>query len=118
MYHMQAEKMEMELAGLSRSAPREVLVQYREKILDYRKRYEKYEQEKAEIEVAAKNLEKVRDESQLHAKAFGVAVIYLQIAILLSSIAGLLKKKPVWYVGLATGSIGLVFFANGFWLFI
>jgi hypothetical protein len=45
-------------------------------------------------------------------------VIFFQIAILLSSIAALMKKKPVWVLGLITGAIGIVYFANGFWLFI
>jgi len=43
-----------------------------------------------------------------------VAVIWLQIAILLSSIAALLKKKPLWLIGLAAGIVGLVYFGNGF----
>ena len=47
----------------------------------------------------------------------GLAVIYLQIAILLSSIAALLKKPFIYWVGLAVGVVGLVYFANGFFLF-
>lgn len=118
MYQMQAEKMEMELLGLPRTTSKEVLTTYKDKVAEYKKRVEKYEKEKAEIEATAKKLESVRDESQLHSKAFGVAVIYLQIAILLSSIAGLLKKKMVWYGGLATGVVGLVYFADGFLVFM
>ncbi len=37
---------------------------------------------------------------------------------LLSSIAVLMKKKPVWVLGLMTGAFGIVYFVNGFWLFI
>jgi len=118
MYQMQAEKLEIELLGLSRSTSKEVQEVYRKKIGDYKKRVEKYDIEKAEIEQQARKLEAIRDESQLHSKAFGVAVIYLQIAILLSSIAGLLKKKMVWYGGLATGLLGLVYFADGFLVFL
>ena len=118
LYQMQAEKLEIELLGLPKSTSREVVAVYADKIADYKKRVEKYEKEKSEIEVKAKQLESIRDESQLHSKAFGVAVIYLQIAILLSSIAGLLKKKMVWYGGLATGVVGLVYFADGFLVFL
>lgn len=118
MYQMQAEKMEMELLGLPKSTSREVQERYKSKIAEYKKRVEKYDGEKTEIEAKAKQLETIRDESQLHSKAFGVAVIYLQIAILLSSIAGLLKKKLVWYGGLSTGAIGLVYFADGFLVFL
>ena len=38
----------------------------------------------------------------------------MAISSLLSSISGLLKKKPVWYGGLATGVVGLFFFVDGF----
>lgn len=118
LYQLQAEKLEMELLGLSKSAPSEVTAAYKEKIAAYRKMVDKYEKEKSEIQEKAKQLEGVRDESQVHSKAFGVAVIYLQIAILLSSIAGLLKKKMVWYGGIATGLVGLVYFADGFLVFL
>jgi hypothetical protein len=47
-----------------------------------------------------------------------MAIIFLQIAILLSSIAGLLKKKLVWYCGLVTGVIGMFYFLDGFLLFL
>jgi hypothetical protein len=52
------------------------------------------------------------------AQIFGIAVIFLQIAILLSSIAALMKKKSVWVVGLIAGACGLIYFANGFFLFL
>lgn len=118
MYQMQLDRLEVELRGMQKSASKEMRDGYSHMIDDYKKRVEKYEKEKAEIETKARELEKIRDESQLHSKAFGMAVIYLQIAILLSSIAGLLKKKPVWYGGLATGVVGLVYFADGFMVFL
>ena len=46
-----------------------------------------------------------------------MAVIFLQIAILLSSVSALMKMRAVWYGGLAIGAVGLVYFANGFYLF-
>jgi len=47
-----------------------------------------------------------------------MAVIYLQIAILLSSIAGLLKKKVVWLTGTIAGLVGVIYFADGFLVFL
>ena len=41
-------------------------------------------------------------------------LVDLQIAILLSSIAALLKKKSVWVIGLALGLVGLFYFINGY----
>ena len=89
---------------------------YDKKIAKYGEQIKRYEGEKAEIKKQAEQFEKDRDEARAHSGAFGKAVIYLQIAILLASIAALLKKKPIYYVGLAAGAWGMVNFANGFWL--
>lgn len=114
MYQMQKETMEMKLLD----SPKSTANTYQEKIADYNKKIEKYELEKTELAEKAKHLESVRDESQKHSQAFGVAIIFLQISILLSSIAGLLKKKLVWYAGMATGFVGLFYFVDGFFLIL
>ena len=77
----------------------------------------KYDAEKTEIQNEAKRFETVRNDAQKHSQIFGIAVIYLQIAILLSSIAALIKKKLVWLLGVCVGLVGVVYFANGFLLF-
>jgi hypothetical protein len=118
LYSIQTEKLEMELLALPKSTSNEVIAAYKEKIVDYKKMVGKYENEKLEIQTKAKQLEAVRDESQIHSKAFGIAVIYLQIAILFSSISGLLKKKPLWYLGIASGLTGIIYFADGLWVFL
>lgn len=118
MYQMQKESLELRLQDLPRGVAKETGKSYQDKIADYGKKIEKYEQEKIEIQDKAKQLESVRDEAQKHSKAFGMAIIFLQISILLSSISGLLKKKPVWYAGLATGAVGLFFFVDGFLLIL
>ncbi|MEN6489686.1 MAG: DUF4337 domain-containing protein, partial [Smithella sp.] len=92
--------------------------EYEEKITAYNQKLKRYEEEKTLIAQEAKKLESIRDEAQKHTQAFGLAVIFLQIAILLSSIAALLKKKYVWVLGMGCGVVGLVYFANGFLLFI
>lgn len=46
-----------------------------------------------------------------------MAIIFLQIAILLSSVAALMKVRNLWLTGVGVGGLGLVFFANGFFLF-
>lgn len=81
------------------------------------KRIKRYEDERKKIETGAHDLEKLRDANAAHGRQFGIAVIYLQLAILLSSIAALLKKKPLWVLGLVLGVVGVVCFANGFYLF-
>ena len=118
MYQMQKETLELKLLDMPKSAHEETIKTHKEKIADYKKKIDKYEQEKSEIQEKAKQLESVRDESQKHSQAFGMAIIFLQISILLSSIAGLLKKKMVWYGGMVTGLFGLFYFVDGFLLIL
>ena len=96
----------------------EVQAKYQEKIDSYLKKLEQYESEKKQITLNAKKLEADRDECKLHSSAFGIAVIFLQISILLSSISALAKKRYVWFLSLAVGLIGILYFADGFFLFI
>ena len=95
-----------------------VLAAYQTKISEYEKSIKRYDKEKVEIKKDAEHLESLRDEAQTHSKAFGMAVIFLQISILLSSIAALIKRKYLWVIGIGVGSVGLVYFINGFLLFI
>lgn len=118
LYELQKEKLEMELRSAEMKLPRQLQDEYRKKIDTYGQKIGKYEEEKDKIMADAKKFEGIRDDAQVHQKAFGIAVIFLQIAILLSSIAALMKKKAVWLAGLAIGIIGMVYFANGFFLFM
>jgi hypothetical protein len=115
LYEMQKDQLEMQLKGNLSPAMAE---EYRKKIDSYAGKIAKYEAEKAKIQQDAKKLESVRDDAQQHSKAFGVAVIFLQIAILFSSIAALMKKKYLWVLGMVVGAFGVVQFANGFFLFM
>ena len=85
---------------------------------EYGKKIARYDGEKEAIQKDAKHYEQVRDDAQKHSQVFGIAVIFLQIAILLSSIAALIKKKIVWVIGMAVGIVGIVYFVNGFLLFL
>lgn len=117
-YQVQAEKLELDLTAIQQADNQKLAAIYTNKITDYKKKIDKYEKEKSEAQAKAKQLEGMRDEAQIHSKAFGMAVIYLQIAILLSSIAGLLKKKVIWFGGSIAGLVGLVYFADGFLVFL
>jgi len=118
LYDLQREKLELELHALKGSGPRPVVAEYQKKIDAYKEKTGKYEEEKTEIKKKAEALEKQRDEAKTHSGAFGMAAMFLQIAILLSSIAALMKKKLFWVLGVAGGCLGLVYFFNGFFLFM
>jgi hypothetical protein len=116
LYELQKDKLQLELKLLDDNPPKNAQEEFAKKIDTYSKRVARYDQEKEDIQKEARNLESERDLATRHSQTFGVAVILLQLAILLSSIAALMKKKPVWFLGLALGAVGCVYFANGFWL--
>jgi len=115
-YELQKEKLELEI--MAQRLPEPVLKEYKSKVSAYDAKLAKYKSEKEEIERMARELEKKRDEAQRHSQSFGVAVIFLQISILLSSISVLMKKKPLWIFGLVVATVGLLYFINGFLLFM
>ena len=117
-YDLQRDKLELELKMIRTKASSSAVKDYEKKIGAYKEKTEKYEQEKEDIKKKAEELEKRRDESQTHAGAFGMAAMFLQIAILLSSIAALMKKKYFWFIGIGAGCSGLLYFLNGFLLFM
>lgn len=77
----------------------------------------KYEQRKEKAMEGAKEFEKERDEKSGEAKAmlthheiFALCVTCTQVAIALSAIAALTKRRAVWYVSMLAGAIGLTLF--------
>jgi hypothetical protein len=75
---------------------------------------DRYEQEKTEIRGAAEAVQKEQADYQRHGGNFGLAVMLLQIAIMLSSVGALMKRPAMWVVGLVFGLGGLAYMANGF----
>ena len=116
-YELQKEKFEMDLKAAKSGAPRSLAAEYQKKIEDYAEKIKKYDTEKDEIKKKAGELEARRDDAQRHSGAFGLAAMFLQIAILLSSIAVLMKQKYFWFLGIAGECMGLVYFLDGFFLF-
>ena len=117
LYEIQKETLELEFKKDKIKGAKTLQEEYEKKIDLYAQKIKKYEGEKAEISKEAKRLETRRDDAQKHSGIFGLAVIFLQIAILLSSIAALMKKKIVWVIGMGAGAVGVVYFVNGFLLF-
>ncbi len=117
-YELQKDKIELELRTLKPAISRASATEYEKRIDSYGEKIKRYDEEKAEIKRKAEELEARREDAQRHSGTFGMAAMFLQIAILLSSVAALMKKKPVWILGLIVGAFGLIYFANGFWLFI
>ena len=113
LYELQRDKLDLELKAGARAAG-----EYRKKIEFYQNEIGRYKEEKEDIKRKAEELEAQRNNAQKHSGAFGLAAMFLQIAILLSSIAALMKQKYFWFLGMAGGCLGLLYFFNGFFLFM
>jgi hypothetical protein len=82
------------------------------------------EQQRAEItasEERARALEQERDAANREATEFfeqhhrfAVGTSLLQIAIVLETVAAVIDRRSVWYLGVAVGAVGALALANGF----
>ncbi|TMQ02904.1 MAG: DUF4337 domain-containing protein [Deltaproteobacteria bacterium] len=80
----------------------------------------RYRGETEEIQKRAKDYEdKVKDNNERSGALmerhhrYAIAVTLLQIAIALSAIAALTRRKPLWFLGLAVSAAGLGMFVRG-----
>lgn len=118
-FEAQLDNMIFQKSILDQSGKREkAQKQYQLQIELLNKKIKKYNNEKKEIQKKAVEFEKVRDECKLHSGAFGIAVIFLQVSILLSSISALTKRKYIWILSLFVGAAGIIYFFDGFFLFL
>ena len=106
----------LEVAALEARTPegKKLALEQRETALSEAKRYDG---EKAAIKAEAEGLQSDEALNKRHGAAFGQAVMLLQIAITLSAVGALIKRPVMWWIGLAFGAGGLVYMADGFFLF-
>ncbi len=86
------------------------------KIKHYEGEIARYDREKKQIKTEAETLILEQETLKRHNAAFGLAVMLLQIAIMMSAVGALIKRKMMWVAGLALSVVGLVYMANGFFL--
>lgn len=116
-YEIQKQRLELELVSQKGRLAPEVVEKYQKLIHDYDKKIHQYDKDKEEIKAQADALAKDKAMAQNMAGNFGYSLIFLQIAIMLSSVAALTKRKPLWHLGLVTVAGWLFFFLDAFWLF-
>jgi hypothetical protein len=73
----------------------------------YQSEVDRYTKEQAEIEEKAKDFEQESARAQRKADRFDLGEVFLEIALVISSLALLSRKKIFWYLGLASGLAGL-----------
>lgn len=112
LYELQMEQLRLQAMALPSNNAASAA--YAAKIAEYQARISRYNEEKKDLESKARDFERQRDEAKRHGRPFGLAVMFLQVAILLNSIAGLMKTKRIWWAALPIGLIGIAFFLDGF----
>lgn len=118
LFEVQKENLATDIKLRGPSTTPETLEELQKRLASFDKKLKKWDEDRETIEKDARKFEKQRDESLRYGQAFGFAVIFLQMAILLSSISALMKRKLLWVIGLFIGGIGIVFFLDGFLLFL
>ncbi len=113
-YEMQKQKLELELFSMQGKIPFAAAEKYKNVISGYDSNIKRYDKEKAEIKAGAEKLAAQKGIFQAISANLSYSLIFLQIAIVLSSVAAITKKKPLWYLGLATVVGWVFFFANAF----
>jgi hypothetical protein len=73
----------------------------------YSKEAARYEKEQAEIEEQAKDLESESAHEQRKANRFDLGEVFLEIALVISSLALLSGKRSFWYLGIVSALVGL-----------
>lgn len=116
-YELQRNHLDLEFARERGKLNPKLADKYQKTIDKYNEEIKRYGQEKKEIMDEARALQKDKKISGARAAQFSYAIIFLQIAIMLSSIGALTKRRYLWYIGLAGGILGIIFFLNGFYLF-
>ncbi len=112
LYELQTDQLKLQSAALPANHP--ARADFEAQIHKDEEQTARYAREKEDIRAKAQAFEAQRDEAKKHNVPFGRAVLLLQVTILLSSVAGLVKSRPVWLAALPIGVAGLACFADGF----
>ncbi len=80
----------------------------------YQHEAERYTKEQAEVEEQARDLEKESALAQRKADRFDLGEVFLEIALVICSLALLSRKRFYWLLGIVSGLAGLGVAATGF----
>lgn len=95
----------------------QVTADYEKVLAKYGDAIRRYEAEKKAIKATAEGIAKGKLKAQEMGGDFAYSLIFLQIAIMLSSLASLTKRHYLWYIGMLATVGWLFFFLDGWLLF-
>jgi cell division protein FtsB len=79
----------------------------------YQSEAERYTKEQAEIEEQAKELESESALEQRRANRFDLGEVFLEIGLVISSLALLSRKQIFWFLGIVSGVAGVAVAVTG-----
>lgn len=97
--------------------PHDVAADYEKTLDKYGAEIKRYDGDKKEIKDKAETIAKTKSKAQEMGGNFAYALIFLQIAIMLSSLASLTKRHYLWYIALVCNLGWLFFFLDAWMLF-
>jgi hypothetical protein len=100
-----------DLTAVTTSANAEALAKVRQK---YAQEADRYKDEQSEIEVEARKLEQEVATERRRADRYDLGEVFLEIALVVTSITLLSGRRIFWQMGLLMGAIGLVVAVTGF----
>lgn len=106
-------EMSLDLMSLIEFKDKEQAAKIREK---YQGEADRYTREQTEIEDKAKDYESESARAQRKADRFDLGEVFLEIALVISSLALLSRKLIFWYMGMAAGAVGLAVAVTGYLL--
>lgn len=116
---IKANMYEIQVETLTRSgASRALIKEFNDKVTSYQNDQKKIADEAKALEDKSKQYEVLSENNMRHHAGFALSEVFFQVAIALSSVAAMTKRKELWYFGLTVAGIGFVFFCNGFLLFV
>ena len=113
-YEVNLKTLELQLLSQKGLSP-EAAAAYQKTLGNYGEEIKRYEVEKKEIKVKAEGIAKTKLKAQEMGGNFAYSLIFLQIALMLSSIASLTKRHYLWYIALVC-NVGWLFFFLDAWL--
>lgn len=84
-------------------------------IQKYAQDSKKYKSQSDSIQEKARDFEKERDKAGAQADRFHFGEVFLEVAIVFSSLAILVKRKPLFAAGVVSALVGIVISITAYW---
>jgi hypothetical protein len=114
-FEVNRKTLELQYLAERKKLPPLVANEFEKTIDKYGEELKRYEGEKREIKAKAEDIARRKLKAQEMGGNFAYALIFLQIAIMLSSISSLTKRHYLWYIALVC-NLGWMFFFLDAWI--